>query len=151
MTVISGGVTGDTPEQKEKRSCQHQKKLRLVREVLENESLMEKMLSKYEIDEEAKEEYEINHKRRILQVLHQAEVAAEEYEAAIKESSKRGITVVLERDITETMVNNYNGEWIRAWNANIDIQVCLDFFSVITYITEYFTKVSEDNILNDFS
>lgn len=47
---------------------------------------------------------------------------------------------MLQRDITETNVNNYNGEWIRAWSGNLDLQVCLDFFSVITYITEYFCK-----------
>ena len=37
-------------------------------------------------------------------------------------------------------VNSYNPEWIMAWDGNIDIQVCLDFFAVITYITEYFLK-----------
>ena len=26
------------------------------------------------------------------------------------------------------------------WNGNIDKQICLDFFAVITYITEYFSK-----------
>ena len=38
------------------------------------------------------------------------------------------------------MVNNYNGEWLLAWSGNMDIQVTLDFFSVITYITEYYCK-----------
>ena len=28
----------------------------------------------------------------------------------------------------------------RAWNGNIDLQICLDFFSVITYITDYYAK-----------
>ena len=37
-------------------------------------------------------------------------------------------------------MNSYNPEWARAWNGNTDLQVCLDFFAVITYITEYFTK-----------
>ena len=37
-------------------------------------------------------------------------------------------------------VNNYNVEWIRAWNGNIDIQLCLDFFAICTYITDYYTK-----------
>mgnify|MGYP006168924931 FL=1 len=37
-------------------------------------------------------------------------------------------------------VNSYNPEWILAWDGNIDIQLCLDFFAVITYITEYFLK-----------
>ena len=37
-------------------------------------------------------------------------------------------------------VNNYNPEWIRAWNGNMDIQLCLDFFAICTYITDYYTK-----------
>ena len=44
------------------------------------------------------------------------------------------------RDIDELHVNNYNPEWLEAWDGNIDIQPCSDFFAVITYITEYFTK-----------
>merc|ERR1711952_70285 len=55
-------------------------------------------------------------------------------------TSKQGYKVVLRRDIDETFVNSYNEEWIRAWNANIDIQICLDFFAVITYITDYYSK-----------
>ena len=44
------------------------------------------------------------------------------------------------RDIDETYINNYNPEWIQAWDANMDISLCFDFFAVIVYITEYFTK-----------
>ena len=45
-----------------------------------------------------------------------------------------------EKRLDEMYVNSYNPEWIMAWDGNIDIQVCLDFFAVITYITEYFLK-----------
>ena len=37
-------------------------------------------------------------------------------------------------------VNNYNPEWLLAWNGNMDIQLCLDFFAICTYITDYYTK-----------
>ena len=37
-------------------------------------------------------------------------------------------------------VNNYNPEWILAWNGNMDIQLCLDFYAICTYITDYYTK-----------
>ena len=37
-------------------------------------------------------------------------------------------------------INNYNPEWIKAWNGNMDLQVCLDSFAVSTYITDYYTK-----------
>ena len=61
------------------------------------------------------------------------------YEDALKYSTA-GFSVVLERDLDEIYVNSYNPEWARAWNGNTDLQVCLDYFAVITYITEYYTK-----------
>ena len=42
--------------------------------------------------------------------------------------------------MSETLINNYNLEWIKAWSGNMDLQVCLDFFAVITYITDYYLK-----------
>ena len=47
---------------------------------------------------------------------------------------------MLKRTPQEMWVNNYNSEWINAWNANMDISVCLDFYAIITYITDYYTK-----------
>ena len=44
------------------------------------------------------------------------------------------------RDIDELWVNSYNPETTTAWNGNTDFQFCLDFYAIITYITEYFIK-----------
>ena len=55
-------------------------------------------------------------------------------------TTNSGYKIVLARDVDETMINNFNEEWIRAWNGNIDIQICLDFHAVITYITDYYLK-----------
>ena len=44
------------------------------------------------------------------------------------------------RDIDELYVNSYNPEITRAWNGNTDFQICLDFYAIITYITEYYAK-----------
>ena len=46
----------------------------------------------------------------------------------------------MKRDVSEIWVNNYNPEWLLAWNGNMDIQLCLDYFAIITYITDYYTK-----------
>ena len=54
--------------------------------------------------------------------------------------SKKGKIVILKRTVQEMWVNNYNQEWILAWNGNMDIQLCLDFFAICTYITDYYTK-----------
>ena len=54
--------------------------------------------------------------------------------------SKKGFSIILERDVNEMYINSYNPEWARAWDGNTDIQPCFDFFAVITYITDYFCK-----------
>ena len=92
---------------------------------------------------ETKEEYVVNRKERIKKVLHHAGLVTDEdrnlYVEALK-TSFGGYSNILERDISEMFVNSYNPEWARAWNGNHDIQLCLDYYAVITYITEYFTK-----------
>ena len=62
------------------------------------------------------------------------------YLEAVQEQTRKGVNIILARDVDEMYTNNYNPEWIRAWDGNIDFSVCLDFFAVITYITDYFTK-----------
>ena len=54
--------------------------------------------------------------------------------------SKKGKIIILKRTVQEMWVNNYNPEWLLAWNGNMDIQLCLDFFAICTYITDYYTK-----------
>ena len=44
------------------------------------------------------------------------------------------------RDIDEIWVNSYNPEITEAFDANTDFQITLDFYAIITYITEYFVK-----------
>ena len=54
--------------------------------------------------------------------------------------STGGYKIVHKRDIDEIFVNNYNKEWIKCWNSNMDIQLTLDHFAIITYITDYMLK-----------
>ena len=63
----------------------------------------------------------------------------EQYEAALS-VNKKGYSIHYRRDVDETMVNTYNPEWISAWNGNMDFQLCLDYFAVITYISDYYCK-----------
>merc|ERR1711888_271367 len=58
----------------------------------------------------------------------------------IAKISTGGYKIVHKRDIDEIYVNNYNKEWIKSWNANMDIQLTLDHFAIITYITDYMLK-----------
>ena len=61
------------------------------------------------------------------------------YENALRISTK-GYSVHLKRDVCELYINNYNPEWIKCWSGNMDIQIYLDFFAVLTYITDYYMK-----------
>jgi hypothetical protein len=54
--------------------------------------------------------------------------------------STRGSKVVLKRTLAERFVNNYNPQYLLAWNANMDIQFCFDTYAVITYICDYYAK-----------
>ena len=96
---------------------------------------------------ESPEEYKMNIRTRIDEVLKIASaggepITYEKYEQAVIEQPRKGSEVLLQRDIDEIFINNYNAEWIVAWDANIDISPVYDYYGTITYITDYFTKVS---------
>ena len=83
--------------------------------------------------------------KRIKAVVELAGVDYSKYHSEylrISEASinKSGCGPVLQRDIGEIWTNAYNKDWLRAWDGNMDLQVCLDFFAVITYILEYAFK-----------
>ena len=103
-------------------------------------------LSNFHIQEMKKINLDEILKSRLILVLNKAKIDGEDdndmiknYEEALSIAPKR-YSVVLKRDIDEINVNNYNPEWIMCWDGNIDIQPCLDFFGVITYITDYYMK-----------
>ena len=72
-------------------------------------------------------------------LLEKAEVSKKTYYEAL-EVSQNAACIILKRDPREAYINNYNPEWMKAWDGNMDIQVCLDYFAIITYITDYYTK-----------
>ena len=95
---------------------------------------------RYNRQEETIEEHEKNIEKRIREMLNAAGV--EEYDDYIKalETSKTGYSIVQRRDLDETYINSYNIEWLRAWNGNMDIQIVLNYFAIITYVTYYNAK-----------
>ena len=72
-------------------------------------------------------------------LLEKLEIDKKDYHDALR-ISQRGKTVVLKRKLNERRVNNYNPHMLMAWQANMDIQFCLDNYAVVTYITDYMTK-----------
>ena len=114
--------------------------LKDVREILDDDDFVHGIMEQFDKQNETKKEYEENREKRIKEILKKAGLTKEEdwqkYEDALRFFGS-GYSVILAR---EMFVNNYNSEWVKAWRGNMDLQVCLDFFTVITYITEYYTK-----------
>ena len=66
----------------------------------------------------------------------------EEYRKAVEQQPEKSCWIHLQRDIDEIFINNYNPEWLEAWDSNIDISLVSDFYGAITYVTDYWTKDS---------
>ena len=71
--------------------------------------------------------------------LGQVGVTEDQYVNAISISAS-GNVLVLKRGLKEIHTNNYNPEMLKAWNANMDIQIALDPYAVITYVVSYVLK-----------
>ena len=136
--------TKDTSDEQKAKNVKYCKILKDVKDLINDKDVVAKILEEIpKYLDTTKELYESNRKKRIVKLLNMAKLVTDEeihmYEEALMYSTQ-GYAIVLERDLDEIFVNSYNIEWARAWNGNTDLQVCLDFFAVITYITEYYTK-----------
>ena len=142
-TILSRPMRNTEGNEKELRE-KYGEILRKVKQLIDDQDVINAILEEYPKDlDTSKESYEINRKLRIIKLLSIAGYDSDEelklYEDALRFSTA-GYSIVLERDIDEIYVNSYNPEWARAWNGNTDLQVCFDYFAVITYITEYYCK-----------
>ena len=138
-TILVKPYKCEFAEEKEHFMKKYEGILNKVQELLDDKEIIDSIMKQYNKKTETKEEYEINREQRILTFLETAKVSREEYLEALS-WSRAGYSVHLKRDLDEIYINSYNPEWIVAWDGNIDIQPCSDFFGVITYVTEYFTK-----------
>ena len=148
-TIIAKPLKG-TKAEKDKILKNAQEVLKKVSAVMENTKTIDEIMIKYKKQEESKSEHHNFMKERIMELCLKAGVTHDDYMKALS-GSKVGYKVVQRRDLDELYVNSYNVEWLRAWNANMDLQVCLDFFGVITYITDYYSKDASGTmrIIND--
>ena len=81
-------------------------------------------------------EDDLNEDMTLDDFVKKLEVTKEQYMDHISITEK-GRTIIMKRRVKERFVNNYNKEMITAWNANMDIQLTLDPFAVISYIVNY--------------
>lgn len=105
-----------------------------------------KIADTQEIDEDF-EEKEVTKKKQPKKKK-KKKITLDEYIRAVVQQPIKGSTVLLQRDIDEIFMNNYNPEMITTWDANMDLQPTFDYYAVITYINDYVTKM--DKAQQDF-
>ena len=110
-----------------------------VTELAQNNEVISEIMNKYKKENESVKDYQDNRKERIKEICKRADVNFDDYLTALGNSSS-GYKVILARDIDETMINPYNTDMLRAWNGNMDLQPVLDFFAVVTYVSDYYAK-----------
>ena len=137
-TIIAQPAKGNKTE-RDKILKKQEEILSKMSEVLQVEENVSMIMKSFDKEKESKEEHPDFIKKRIEKLCEFAGISLGEYVEALS-ISKRGYKIIQKRDIDELFVNSYNEEWLRAWNGNMDLQICLDFFSVITYITDYYSK-----------
>ena len=119
-------------------------KVQRYRELRQKTSKMtpeRKKKEKLKLYEELKKKYEKVKERMDRKKWKKIEI--KDYLDAVHQQPRKGSTVLLKRDIDEIFMNNYNPEMITAWDANMDLQPTFDYYAVITYIVDYFTKTDE--------
>ena len=138
-TIVVTPCYASDAKERETKLTRHREVLSKVKAVLDDEDAISKIMDKYDKQAETKEQYKSNREKRIKEVCKLAGVGFDVYIEALG-TSTTGHSVVQKRDLDEIYINSYNIEWLRAWNGNMDIQVVLDYFAVITYVTDYYAK-----------
>merc|ERR1711983_603363 len=57
---------------------------------------------------------------------------SEEYYLKCLGTTKNGHLMIMKRNTDSIYINNYNEEMLRAWNANMDIQLAHDPYAVVS-------------------
>ena len=139
-TIIAKPIEGKSPEAKKEILEKNHENINKVLDVLEDKDNLEKIMGQFDKQSEIPgDDHDDCKAERIQEACKMADVEYKDYVAALGQT-EYGYSVVLSRDVDEMYINSYNAEWLRAWDANLDIQVVLDYFSVITYITDYYAK-----------
>ena len=150
-TIIASPPDKDMDEDEKKKLCnKYETLIKKVKLVLEDDEFIKSVFEKHpKENERTQDEAEKGRYHRINTVLDKAGLKSgddkEEYRKALS-FNLSGYAVVYARDIDELMVNPYNPEITMAWDGNTDFQFCFDFYAIITYITEYFTK-DDDGVI----
>ena len=149
FTIIAKPFPKTDDEEEKKRNDKKVELAKLVMTIVRQELTAMKGVEKDQCDDDLQKFLEVTCDLK--------NVFEEEHEVEFKKSSTTvidkyhellgisefGKTVILKRKISERNVNNFNKTFLSIWNANSDIQLCLDSYAVVTYITDYLTKADK--------
>ena len=85
------------------------------------------------------EKDDFDESKTIEEILGDLNSNIDHYEAALKVSD-RGKQVILKRKPSERFVNNYNKRFLKAFQANMDLQFCTDAYATVTYVCDNWCK-----------
>ena len=143
LVVDKNEFNEEVEEANQTPSQNYTKILSDIEDVLNDEVVIMVILKRYPKGN-TEEEYDANRSKRIDDLLEIAGgISYEIYIMAIKKTRTHGSTILLQRDLDEIFVNHYNPEWLVAWNSNLDIQPVMDYFAIITYVTDYWAKADQ--------
>ena len=116
-----------------------------------DKDINKKEMKKYkEIMTKVKQKLEspdLNENMDLKSFLKDLDIKPDDYKKALQ-ISERGQTVILKRTLKDRYINNFNPNFIKAWDANLDIQFCCDTYAVLCYITDYYSK-DESGVTED--
>ncbi|CAL9706649.1 unnamed protein product [Knipowitschia caucasica] len=81
--------------------------------------------------------------KRTEELLTHCDLSKEEYEHCLHGMS-RSNKVIYEREPKDCRVNPHNVKLLKAWRANIDVQVILSVYACLQYICGYMTKAESE-------
>ena len=90
---------------------------------------------------------EFNKDLSLDDILIHLNIDGKKYEEALA-MSERGKQVILKRKPKECFINNYNKRFLDVYQANMDIQFCMDSYAVVTYVCDYWSK--DETGMTDF-
>ena len=129
-TIVAQPLNEKDPSKKSKILQHAAKTIKKVMDALEDDTMVNEIIEKYKSSSIADQ---------LREVCRIAGVKYTDYINALG-ISNRGYSVVFERSLSEMFINPFNETWIRSWNANLDLQPVLDYFAVVTYVTDYYAK-----------
>ena len=139
-TIISRPVGEMDAADRKKLFKKHNDIISKVMLVVESDEDVKKIVTKFDKQSEVNStEHAKGKEMRIREACKIAKVQYDDYIKALS-VNRAGYQIVMSRDVDELYTNNYNVEWMRNWDGNLDIQIAICFFAVITYLTNYISK-----------